>query len=251
MMQHRQESVDSVGWDTSNQGMGADAYRLPTIQPHTPMSGGFMNSNSNTAAKVNVTGPVTTSSPMQTPRAYEYQPPSGPPPQQLHPPVVDPFSSAENLAPGYNGLSSPSTSSRLGPEFTRTPPPLQPPPPRQQVQPVHVASVPSSPYSSTPHSPVQYAIAYQPPSDPPSGAAPPMLPSPQFSSGPYATTGALTSPHNPYAGSPAPAHTQVASDASAYYTAPHSRVGTEDEMLPSSGHPRTFSPPPPSYHTMQ
>lgn len=229
MTQHRQESVDSVGWDMSNQGMGADAYRLPTIQPHTPMSGGFANTAPN--MNVNTTRPALTESPMQTPRALEYQPPPGPPPQQLHPPVVDPFSSAENLAPGYNAPPN-----RSGPEHARTPPPLQPPPPRVQPGPL-------SPYTSSPHSPVQYAIAYQPPSAPPSGA----LPSPQFASEPHVAA----SPQNFYAGSPAPAHTQVASDASAYYTAPHSRVGTEDDLLPSPRPTRNFSPPPPSYRTMQ
>ena len=275
MTQHRQESVDSVGWDMSNQGMGTDAYRLPTIHPHTPLSGGFAQGGAgvNPQPNSNVVHAVTTSSPSQTPRQPQYIPPPGPPPQQLHPSATNPFASAENLTPGAGGSFN---QPRPGPEAARTPPPLQPPPSTRQapVQPIqatqfaNVAPGPSSPYTSHPHSPVQYAIAYQPPSGPPSAANQPPLPLPQFSAGTGVT---LT---NPYDIQPGVSHMQDASDTS-YYTAQHSRVGTEDELLtqshpptnyatplstshPSSPHSpsipyppqRNFSPPPPSYRSM-
>ncbi|KLO06843.1 hypothetical protein SCHPADRAFT_945770 [Schizopora paradoxa] len=74
--QVRQESVDSVSWDTSTQG----AYRLPSIRQQSPM----MNTNT-------------------------YPPPLGPPPppqqqeQLRHPPISDPFSSSTDLGGSAGG----------------------------------------------------------------------------------------------------------------------------------------------------
>lgn len=219
-IEQRQESVDSVSWDMTNQGMGGDAYKLPAIQPHTPLSGGFAD-----------TGPDGKTGP--SPR---YQSSSGLTPQ-LQASAVDPFASTEHLGSGVSTGAGP------------VPPPLQALPANSHIptnqslvqsQPPPLSLVPGSssdatlPPGTLTQSPTQYAMAYSSPGGPSSSdLAMGPLPSPQFTQ----QKGQAPDPQNFYASPGSFVHAQGANDANAYYPAPHPRVVTEAEALPPAYRP--------------
>lgn len=205
--QVRQDSVESVSWDTSTQG----AYRLPSIARHQ--------------------------SPVMT--FNSYPPPPGPPPQQQqeqlrHPPVSDPFFASSTEFGGSAGGD------------VAAPPALPPPTQYAQYLPPSLTNPYAGrnqsyePGSSSPSTPRardsgMFTSAVQRTASP--GSAPGRLPSPKFESFGQAiadSTGAVggheTEPSVYYT----PPHSRVASEDTA-------------GAVPLAQPERTLSPPPPSY----
>ncbi|THH05917.1 hypothetical protein EW145_g4446 [Phellinidium pouzarii] len=233
--QQRQDSLDTVSWNMSGQGMSSDAYRLPTINPATPLSGGFVDK------------------PISTSNAYTQQ-------QSLRQSSLNnPFLSSENLpsrsSPVPPPLAPPPSSTRTY-DIPTTPQQYQPqaystgppstgpfPPqsaPLQQQYPTNPNPAPLSAPLSPIQTPTQHNFAYQQ-----QGASSGMMSPAQA----YAqSTTAYQPPSGPppslVVGPGAGAHAQIANDASAYYTPPHPRVATEDQLERSPLPSGAFSSPP-------
>ncbi|KAL5485629.1 hypothetical protein ACEPAI_6670 [Sanghuangporus weigelae] len=240
---HRQESGDSVGWDAART-VGGEAYRLPTIQPQTPLSGGFVHVplsaknpfNRNPLQQAQQTGP--SASPVPPPlippppsnqrSANPYSPPVSPsqqPAYSLPSPTAQTFPQQVSTATASISFGSPVTTS-----------------PTTQPYPANLYSAPQSAPHSPLQTPTQHAFAAQPLSQ----VHPQMqsLPSPiQRAFVPYPPTGTPASPDPPSNRAGVGTHVQESSDATLYFTPAHSRYPTENqpERLPSP------EAPPPEY----
>ncbi|KAI5117038.1 hypothetical protein M0805_004745 [Coniferiporia weirii] len=262
--QQRQESMDTVSWDAAGQGMGPESFQLPSIHPHTPLSGGFANKQTplnnpftQQSQQYNAGSPVrapfsgsgsipTSSSPIIPPLA---PPPA--PPTRTHETPQTPIQ--------YQQQSSP---------VGQAPPAFQPAPFQQQYQ---TNMYPNAGYMSSPHSPsqtpTQQAFAYQPsgmgshpvsptqahaqasfayqsPTGPPSATLAYQAPSGPPPSALAAGFGAGPGAMPQYAPPGQGAHVQVASDGSEYFTPPHSRGATENQYEQAPG---AFQSNPPDY----
>ncbi|KAL5526992.1 hypothetical protein ACEPAF_8721 [Sanghuangporus sanghuang] len=234
---HRQESGD---WDAAGT-VGGEVYRLPTIQPHTPLSGGFVHV------------PLSAKNPFnRNPSQQEQQ--IGPSASPVPPPLIPPPPSNQRSANPYSPPVSPSQQ----PAFTSPTPtfpqqvstaiasiPLGAPvtaSPKTQQYPVDMYSAPQSAPHSPLQTPTQHALAVQPLSQ----VHPQMqsIPSPiQRAFVPYPPTGAPASPDPSSNRAGVGTHVQESSDATLYFTPAHSRYPTENqpERLP------TPEAPPPEY----
>ncbi|KAL5503758.1 hypothetical protein ACEPAH_7829 [Sanghuangporus vaninii] len=237
---HRQESGDSVGWDAAGT-VGGEAYRLPTIQPHTPLSGGFVHV------------PLSARNPFNRNPSQHIDLSASPVP----PPLIPPPPSNQRSANPYSPPVSPS----LQPAFTLPTPTAQTFPqqvstatasipfetsvtasPTAQQYPTNMYSVPQS----APHSPLQTPTQHASAAQTLSQVHPQMqsIPSPiQRAFVPYPPTGTPASPAPSSNGAGVGTHVQESSDATLYFTPAHSRYPTENqpERLP------TPEAPPPEY----
>lgn len=235
----RQESTDTVNWDTTAQ--GTDVYRLPTIKPSTPLSGNFARTESPNNPFRQQQQPMAAPTPgfnqghaVMSPVAADgpIPPPLAPPPSATSssfvpnphdystyttPQATSPVSSAPYTANTYTAYPFPQAQhTQFAASSYPAPAPLSPQQtPRQQTFPQQVQNL-----GSHPGSPI-YAQAIN-------GFDPPTGPPPSFTSAAPQYT-AYVSP----GGGP---HAQIPSDESTYFTPPHSRVPTEQfDPLPSPG----------------
>lgn len=112
-VQARQESAESASWDTQNQGMGADAYRLPTMPPHSPLTSGL----SHTA-----TLPVQLVDPFASTEEFAGQPAQTPtyPQTATHPQYQPPAQGPAQYA-AYQLTDGPAPGPLPSPNFSTTP----------------------------------------------------------------------------------------------------------------------------------
>lgn len=245
----RQESGDPVGWDAAGQGLGNEMYHLPTIHPHTPLSGGFTSS------------PVAENNPYNNLPQQQQHPGSSrsPVPPPLAPP---PSSSLYNTNP-YSPPSSQYQSAYPSAPTSSIQYALQQPPstvsapyeaavtasPSFQQQSPNVYPNPYPDSHSPLQTPTQHAFAYQPQAQqyPQSHMQGSMSQpqSPVYGQNAFAyqpQTGPATAPlTSNYTG--VGAHTQEASDATAYYTPTHSRSPTDDRLpTPAPRGPPEYRP---------
>lgn len=266
----RNESMDTVSWDTSNQ--GANSYQLPTMAPHSPFTGGIhaapasptstpnpfrrntemsnevLSNPSLKPAPVLISQSVAATQEMDTPLPAPLPPPPPSPTRmKFNPPSY-------SHQPFYTS-SSPQTSGSQANLYSQNPysPSLQ----QQFPTSVFTSSVPMSPVQSV-QTPTQHEFAPSYPSFPPQGASQPTMAAfqemqnsqAQGSQPPYAMNHAamppspLHSPYPPHTPVPPGTYFQEGNDETGYYSHAHSGVPTghyNDERLPSP------TGPPPGY----